>query len=459
MVNKIDGMFHSADGQRIYQSALGAISDNGMHRLLKNGVLVGLSGGADSVMLLSFLVKYRRDTEHFPILAVHINHGIRGEEAERDEHFARELSKTLGIEFQSKSIDVPSMARECGSGLEEAARNARYEAFSRIISERDDLGCIAVAHNATDNLETVVLNMMRGAGINGMSGIKPVRDNVIRPLIYIPKADILSVLEQNNIPYVTDSTNLSSEYTRNYVRNEILPKLSRLSDSPEKMALRMCKNLISDADYIDKQAEAFIEKGSFDSEELDSLHNALFARVVAHMCARAGVPSVESVHLEKIKELLKKGNFSLSLPGEYSFLCEYGKCRVVKNSEDADFFKPLTLGENVLDGLDATVLITEEPTAKTYINVYKNSIQVCISFDIIENGAFVRSRTDGDSYRYGGATRKLKKLFNDKKIPPSKRVRIPVFCDKSGIFWVPGFGLRDDAKPKGRKLYITVFSN
>ena len=459
MVNNIEGMFQSEKGRELYNLALGAISDNGMHRFIKKGVLVGLSGGADSVMLLSFLVKYRENTEHFPMLAVHINHGIRGEEAERDERFAKELAESMGIEFQSKFIDVPKLADGCGLGLEEAARNARYEEFSRIIEEREDFGCIAVAHNATDNLETVILNMMRGAGINGMAGIKPVRDDVIRPLIYIPKTDILSVLEQNNIPYVTDSTNLSSEYTRNYVRNEILPKLSRLSDSPEKMALRMCKNLLSDSDYIDTQANAFIEKGVFCADALDSLHNAVFVRVITRMCARAGAFGVESVHLEKIKELLKKDNFSVSLPGGYSFLCEYGKCRVVQNGDGVDFSKPLAFGENVLDGLGATVFVTDEPIAKTYINVYKNSIQVCVSFDIIENGAFVRSRADGDSYRYGGATRKLKKLFNDKKIPPSERDRIPVFCDKSGIFWVPGFGLRDDVKPKDKKLYVTVFSN
>ncbi len=458
MVNNIDKMFSSADGRAVYECALHTLEENNMQPLIDRGVLVGLSGGADSVMLLSFLVKYRTQTSTFPILAVHINHGIRGEEAERDERFSRDFAAMLGVEFKAVFVDVPAEASESGLGLEEAARNARYSKFAEIISCRNDINTIAVAHNATDNLETVIINMMRGAGAKGMAGIKAVRDNVIRPLIGVSKKDILSLLAQNSIPYVIDSTNFSSDYTRNYVRNEILPRLSRLSQAPEKMAMRMCKNLLADDEYIDRQAKEFLDsRDVLTARELQNVHSALFTRVVALMCKNAGALGVEAVHLEKIRELLGKNNFSVSLPGSYLFVCEYGKCRVTKEENTSAFFNPLLFGENLFDSIGLAVYITEEPIDKTYTNVYKNSIQVCVSSDIIDNGVYIRSKSDGDAYRYGGATRKIKKLFNDSKIPPTKRNKIPIFCDNEGIFWVPGFGLRDDAKPKDKKLYVTVF--
>ncbi len=457
MVNNINKMFSSTEGGAVYECALRTVEENNMHPLIESGVLVGFSGGADSVMLLSFLVKFRAQTRNFPILAVHVNHGIRGEEADRDERFSRDFATLLGVEFKSVFVDVPTLASESGCGLEEAARNARYSIFNEIILGRNDINAVAVAHNATDNLETVIINMMRGAGTKGMAGIKAVRDKVIRPLIGISKKDILSILAQNNIPYVTDSTNLSSDYTRNYVRREILPMLSRLSDSPEKMAMRMCKNLLCDDEYIDSRAKDFLaDRNVVPARELQGIHPALFTRVVALMCKNVAAFGVEAVHFEKIRELLEKNNFSVSLPGDYSFVCEYGSCRIAKEAETEIFSNPLALGENSFDNLGFAVYITEEPIDKTYTNVYKNSIQVCVSSDIIDNGVYIRSKADGDFYRYGGATRKLKKLFNDRKIPPARRNKIPIFCDNNGIFWVPGFGLRDDVKPKNKKLYITV---
>ena len=460
MVNKINEMFSSPLGKALYEVACRTVEENNMRRCIEKGVLVGFSGGADSVMLLSFLLKYREETAYFPILAVHVNHGIRGEEATRDELFSRDFAAMIGVEFCSVYVDVPKLASQSSLGIEEAARNARYSKFFDIISNRNDIKSIAVAHNATDNLESVIINMMRGAGIKGMSGIKAVRDNVIRPLIGISKKDILSLLEQNNIPYVTDSTNLSSDYTRNYVRNEILPKLSRLSANPEKMVLRMCRNLLCDDDYMEQSAKDFIaDRATVSADELKALHPALFVRVVMLLCKNAGAYGTEAVHLEAISGLLPKNNFSVSLPDGYSFVCEYGICRVCKDDVSTEFHKPLSLGENIFDDIGVAVYITDTHLDKTYINIYKKSIQVCVSFDIIDNGVFIRNRLDGDSYKYGGATRRLKKLFNDRKISPKVRDKIPVFCDNCGIFWVPGFGLRDDAKPKDKKIYVTVLTS
>ena len=232
--NKIREMFSSDSGVNIYNRIKATIESENMLSQIERGVLIGFSGGADSVLLLCFLAEYKKrsDTD-FPILAVHINHGIRGEEALRDENFSRDFSNTLGVDFKSCSVDVPAICKAESIGLEEAARNVRYSVFNDLILSRNDISTIAVAHNSTDNAETVLMNILRGSGLSGVCGIKPVRDNIIRPLIKISKSEILSLLDESDIPYVTDSTNLSTDYSRNYVRNEILPLFQRLSNSPE----------------------------------------------------------------------------------------------------------------------------------------------------------------------------------------------------------------------------------
>ena len=169
---KINSLFTDAEGSKVYKRIISYIEKEQIDRELNKGVLLGLSGGADSVVLLSFLVYYREKHHlNFPIIACHVNHSIRHGEAERDEEFSRELSTALEIEFLSRKIDVPTLAKESSLGLEETARNVRYKCFDEIIDGRNDISIIAVAHNATDNCETVIFNLARGSGINGIAGI------------------------------------------------------------------------------------------------------------------------------------------------------------------------------------------------------------------------------------------------------------------------------------------------
>ena len=281
----IDIIFSSDIGKKIYEDALLAISDFCMDSMMSGGVLVGFSGGPDSVMLLCVMKRYFEQNKiSAPLVACHVNHMIRGEEANRDEKFSRELAAELGVEFISYRRDVPSLARESALSLEEAARNVRYSIFEECIDGRQDLACVAVAHNATDNLETMIFNMFRGAGCRGISGIMPVRNRVIRPLIYVSKSDITEILNQYSIPYVIDSTNADTAYTRNYIRTEILPRLNRLAPSPERQAIRLSRNLREQIGYIEKEAENFIIQNESEcgipSVSLACLHSALFSEVL-----------------------------------------------------------------------------------------------------------------------------------------------------------------------------------
>ena len=459
----LKGLFDTDKGREIYSDFLRAVADYSMKEKISGGVLVGFSGGADSVMLLSLLVKYTSENNLRLPVAVHLNHLIRGAEADRDEAFSRDFSRALGVEFLSFRRDIPSEAKQLSKGVEETARIARYSIFEDIIKSRNDISCVAVAHNATDNLETVIFNMMRGAGTRGLSGISPVRDNIIRPLIYSSKRDIVSALESSDIPFVVDSTNAETDYKRNYIRAEIIPKLFALTDNPEAQATRLSSNLRADDSYIESVAKSFVDsfhKNPIPLDELSALDYAVFFRVILLMAKSKGIYSVENVHVLKIHELIraKKRDFAVSLPGEISFICRGGLCCVDKPSDFTlpEYHQKLVFGVNHVDAIDAEIILSDKPIEYSS-KVYKIAIQESFDFDIIEGELFVRKRRDGDSYVYGGITRKLKKLFNDKSVSPQKRDLIPILCDANGILWVPGFRVRDGGQKKSlKRLYIAI---
>ncbi len=454
MDKNIEFLFSSESFQRIYKITEKAINRSSMHELLNGGVLVGLSGGADSVMLLHLLVYYRINNFDFPIVACHINHGIRGEEAERDEEFSRTISSSLKIEFLSFEYNVPRIAKERSLGIEECAREIRYSCFNNIISSRNDISVIATAHNADDNLETVLLNIIRGTGTRGGAGIPAVRENIIRPMLEVKKSDIISSLNNASIPFVIDSTNLSSEYSRNYIRNKITPLLLALTGDPFKMFNRFSSNLRCDDDFISEKADEFIEEHKIiKNSELYSLHPALRLRVFSRLF---DINISESL-FNDLSDLLTKDYFSYSVRKNIIFTCERGVCRVEKSKVPKENYNiDLQLGLNSIPEYNSDLIISQEQITKTSLNVYSFSIQQDISSAIINGSLYLRPRKDGDTIFYGGMTHKIKKLFSDRKIPQTLRDKIPVLCDQNGIIWVPGFGVRDDRASK--KNYTKLFA-
>ena len=456
MRDKVRSLFLSEKGKKIEKGILQAIEEYKMSEQLQRGVLVGFSGGADSVMLLCFLAHYSDFGRNFPVVALHVNHSIRGEEADRDEEFARCFCSLLGVEFISKKIDVPKLATDTKTGLEECARECRYLEFANIIRGRSDLSTVCVAHNADDNLETVILNLLRGAGTKGMAGIPPVRENIVRPLIYVTKKDIVDALREFSIDFVFDSTNADNDYKRNFIRNDVLPRLREISSCAEAMASRASLNLRVDDDYISSVAKEFLRsREEVENSSLSSLHEAVFARVLSIMAGFA----VSFVNIRAVRGLLSQDNFSYSLGCGKSFLCEHGVCRVSSDVDDthSDFSRELSLGMNSFDDFDADVFVSRSKVNDSFAKVYKISIQANLSSAIIKGDLYIRQKEDGDLIRYGGITRKLKKLFNDRKIPPSKRSLIPVICDDQGVVFVPGFGVRDDGVDLSERQDLYVF--
>lgn len=449
---RFEKLFSTEEGKKVLAAISSACRQFGINEMIERGVVLGFSGGADSVMLLAYLNMMRKAVD-FPILALHVNHMIRGNEADADERFCACMAKALDIPFEVRRIDVPKLAAERKNGLEECARNVRYGEFARAVGSDERLNTIAVAHNATDNLETVIFNLMRGSGTQGLAGISPVRDNIVRPLILVSKKDIVAALDAAGIPFVTDSTNSDTSYTRNYVRHEILPKLCRLNPNPEAAVAKSSLNLREDANFIDLKARELITNASVDggvcSASISNAHKALASAVIRIMAKDKGA-DVEKVHVDKIYSLIRASDdFSVDVPGKLTFYVKRGVAFIGSTSMKNTLQKRidstvLKSGINIFDEYGFAILISDKKEEVFSSNVYKFSIQVAVSSAIINGNITVRSKEDGDSYRYGGMTRKLKKLFSDRSVPQHERSLVPIVCDGKGILWVPGFGVRDD---------------
>ena len=331
------------------------------HRLVEKGdcVLVGLSGGPDSVFLLYALSLFK-ESLGYRLFAVHVHHGIRGEEADRDMHFSEELCGNWDIPFKKVFVDAPGIAREKGMSLEEAARILRYEAFEetrREIEEKyisaDDGNevkrprcLIAVAHHMDDQAETVLHNLVRGSGIRGLSGMEPRRGFIIRPLLSVRREYILSRLKDNGIPYVIDSTNLDTQYTRNHIRSEILPGLREIN--PEASAhIAHTADILREADdffarlaseYVDQFAEIKDrEKTGQEGMEisipvtgLKSYPELVRQYVMIELVRRIGTPLKDwgAVHFRDMDKLIHgPGNAHLDLP--YKMSADYRKKHLI----------------------------------------------------------------------------------------------------------------------------------
>lgn len=441
------------------KKVLSYVFDTKMKEHLCRGVLLALSGGADSVFLLHLLARLSKK-EQFPLLAVHVNHHLRGDEATRDADFCRDLCATLGVFFECLDVDVAAEQRDGGFGTEEAARRVRYRALRATLAAHPELSCIATAHHATDQLETVLFQALRGGGLRAVSGMAPVRLPIVRPLLCLSRTDVEEALAAAGGTYVTDSTNADVGYTRNYLRREILPRLSRINREPERAVLRMTEALSHDAAFLDALArsarDAAPQRGDgVDAAYLSSLHEAMRRRVLILLYEEkrdkeAAHIAIEHTHIVSISRLLKSGRtaFSLAVPNRlYAVLRDgvFSFCRAPQKEEPIEGRIPLTEGDISLPG--GFTLSTRYGDGTVFVRcfsfLHKMDITAAISSDIINGDVYVRSRMPQDSYRFRGHTHSLKKMYNEGRIPLAVRPYLPVLCDRDGILWVPSFPIRE----------------
>lgn len=386
-------------------------------------VISALSGGADSVALL-YVLSFLSEKIGFNIRAAHLNHMIRGAEADRDEKFAIETAEKLGIECVVKRCNIPVLAK--GKNTEETARKERYRFFSELSGEN---GKIAVAHNLNDLAETVIMRLARGTSVSGLSGIKIKNGNIVRPLLFIERSEIEEFLSENKIPYVTDSTNLSDDYTRNKIRHDILPRFAALNENFLFSVARTAKKAKDAADYIAASAEKQYGEISrmIDINKLCGLHNALKDYIISESAYTAGMKEISDRNISDVKKLcgLPSGK-KIQLSGMYEALRIYDKIKISKRAENNNYNYALKIGNNYIAEANYTVTIEK---SKKGIDLAKVKLPL-----------YARPKKEGDSFYPAGmgGEKKIKRLFTDLKFPVDKRGEYPIITDSEKIVFALG---------------------
>lgn len=438
----------------IEQKTLKFILEN---ELLWSGdnVLVALSGGPDSVFLFYFLNKYRRRLK-INLACFHLNHNLRGTESKRDEEFCRDLVAGNNSRFFISSKNVELFAKRNGISIEEAGREIRYKELSKC-AKKYNYNKIATAHHSNDNSETILLNIIKGAGIKGLTGIPVKRHNIIRPLLCLLKDEIIDYLDKKKVTYCTDSSNLNDDYQRNYLRNEIIPLVkNKLNPQFESAILRMSGVIKDLSDFIDIEIRRIIHVASdFNNNELrikleeikklnTNLHGEFF-KVIVNQYFRIDLDHQNIIDLKKLatKEAGKKNNLG-------------GKLIAVKEREY------ILITANVYSGLNKdSVYLLPGQTKEVYDNkvsiskVNKSSISFdhssnreYISADKINGRFLLRKWKNGDRFFPLGLkhSKKVSDFLNENKIETYMKKEHLVLLNSGNILWVVGLRIDDRYK-------------
>ena len=434
-------------------------------------ILVALSGGADSVALLLSLKKF---VPVISLYACHVNHMLRGEEADRDMFFAKELCEKNGILLETLKTDVAAYAKASGLSTELAARNVRYRFFEEVC-KKHGINKVATAHTLSDNAETVLFNLTRGTGLQGLCGIPPIRElcegiTLIRPLIYVKRSDVEAFLDSISQGYVTDSSNLTDDYTRNYFRHSIIPLLKNVNPSFEESLGKTCSSLYKAQRFIDNAAEVSITN---EISELSRLDDCVLANVVMKLYSDYSENTlIEKVHIDEIIGLIKKSaeenfkrSYEICLPEKTSAFIKDGVLSFAptvrnKNVDSYEYCIIPVPGINYINGTRFAFAVSEDT-----LSVPEGLSLYCaetIDKSAIDGQLYVRNRRCGDTVKHGGMTKKVKDLMNHSKIPAEIKPPLPFICDGSGIILIPGV-VKSDSHKSGcindeNKLYVYIFT-
>lgn len=408
------------------------------YSLIENGdsVIVALSGGADSTALLSILISLK-ERYNLSIYAAHLNHNIRGDEAERDENFCKILCEKFNTELFVKNVDVPTLAREQKISEELCGRNVRY-AFFEELSQK--LGTkVATAHTASDNAETLIFNIARGSSVAGLSAIPPKRGNIIRPLIELSRSDIESYCEENNLDYVTDSTNLADDYTRNYIRHNIIPCLKKLNPSFERTALGLSESSRESADFIKKCAEKAEKECKcdfgYDCKKLLNFDSSVLKEMLFILLKNKYNICPERKTILLLCDIIQNGG-SVELSKQCTAVSKQGIFRFVCSENTSDF-KEIPLKNNMTFSYDGKTYSVSKFTEKV-----ANQNNLVAEKRLGENPIF-RTRRAGDRFTYPDrmVTKPLRKVFNEQKIPSEIRDRLLVLAVSDTVLWCEKIGV------------------
>lgn len=388
-------------------------------------VVCAVSGGADSVAML-FAFYLLKDKLKITLEAAHFNHHLRGEESRRDEAFVRDFCARFDIPLHLGGGQVQPGKK----GLEAAARDARY-AYLQSLD-----GKIATAHTADDNAETVLLHLIRGTGLKGLGGISPKRGKLIRPMLSVTRQDVERYLTEWNLPHVEDSSNASDAFLRNRIRHNVMPLLRQENPKIGENLSRMALRLRLDEAYLAGQSSLEVLP---DVTALRAMPEALRSRALEAFLKKSGIPEPEDVHLSQANALVFSDSPSARavFPGGVVIGRRYDRLTMISQEAELEEVILPCPGSVTLPGFRVTCRLAGE---------IRNTSD---TFTVIPNGKLrLRCRQSGDTIRLGGGTKRLKKLFIDRKIPASERNRIPVVCDEQGVLGVYSIGVNLDRAAK-----------
>ncbi len=420
------------------------------HSLLEGvkSVAVGVSGGADSMCLLYILSKLK---EKYDIIlkAIHINHNLRGDEALRDEKLVRDYCREKGIELTVHSVDIKALSAEYGIGTEECGRRVRYECF-----EKAGCDAVAVAHSLSDSIETSVYNLLRGTGSKGLCGIPVKREpNIIRPLISCTREEIEAYCSEEGVPFITDSSNLTDDYTRNCIRHNIIPYFRKINSYYEGNISRTAAVLSEENDFIEGSAFELIKiaekDGAYDRNILLSAHPAVRKRAILILLGEKMSKQPLYIHTELVNSLISKNNGQVEIASGLYARVKDGLLLFAKTVDE-----PVSWQSLFIDGR------AESPYgAYSVYSVNENcSEKNVFDGEKVKNELVLSSRREGDRFTFNNRkiSKSLKKLFNEMKIPQSDRIKMAVLRDGENIVWVEGVGVNSPYMPdeKSKKIFV-----
>lgn len=439
------------------------------HGMLRPGdsVLVAVSGGADSVCLLHLLLSLKEPLSLREVAALHVHHGLRGEEADRDERLVRALCREWAVPLTVHRVQVAQEAAQAGEGLEEAGRRVRYRLLEEQASCLPAPCRIATAHTLSDSAETLLLHLARGCGLAGLTGIPPVRGRIIRPLIDCTREEIEEYCQVHALSYVQDSTNADIAFARNRIRRRVLPQLREVNPAVEQALARLMRLAKRDESCLEEQASRAMEDArlpgphppAYAVAALRSLPEAILCRVLRKAACEAGaIP--EERHVAAMCALLGKEGVC-ALPGGVEAVLRRGRLTFSREPKEAQppFSVPVEPGGDYTFG-DTRYhcrLLSRADFAASQ-KIYKNLLHFSLCYDILNGSLVARQRLPGDRYHpvhRGGKT--LKSLCQEAGLTPQQRAALPVVCDRQGIVLVPGFGCDERVRLTESSEQILLF--
>lgn len=398
------------------------------------GVILGVSGGVDSISLLHFFVK----NVNLDIKVAHVNHNLRGNESLRDEKFVREICKSWNVEFILGSFDVLNFSKNNKKGIEESAREIRYKFFEDLSLKYNSK--IATAHNLSDDLETVLFNFTRGSGLSGLCGIPPVRNNIIRPFIYVTRQEIDEYAKENKLDYVLDSSNLSNIYCRNKIRHNVIPKLKEINNSFEKSALRCILQIREENEFLDSIAKENFEKSNFEYQKIKLLPKVIKNRVLKLILKKFDI-EVNYKYISFLNLLIDEKINSFCVSDSEKIEIKDGKIICKKTNESKITIKSAFITKIKRDE------IKESDNLDNFFALDGN----------LSDFEF-RTRKPGDIFQLPrrNCSKSLKKLFNELKIPIEERASLKILENKShgDIVWIESVGVSEKYQVSCDSIFI-----